>query len=396
MKVCIVTCEPFPVGMASSVRIGNYARALASRGVDVKVVIAKRTEIFGKPIMNTDTDGVFHSVSFHYVSDITRRSRYLLKRRCRDFLDVFATIRFLSSELKDGDAVIGYLDEQIFLISRLLKWCKSHHVKYIAELCEYPYEAGGELSFHRKMAQKYVLRHFYPRFDGVIAISTFLAEFARNHCKAGCKVGEVPILVDFDAFNIPDCSQDPPVPYIFHCGTLYDKKDGFCDMLEAFGRAVSEFGINARFVSTGSIDEAQNPARVQELIVRYHLESLVQFVGYVQGKAKSELLSRASLVIINKPDNLQNRSGFSTKLGEYLAAGKPVIHTCIGEAVNYLENGKTACLVPCGDITALSDAMAYIITHPDAARRMGEAGRELCRTAFDFRSNGKKLLEILR
>jgi glycosyltransferase involved in cell wall biosynthesis len=382
--------------MASSVRIGNYARALASRGVDVKVVIAKRTEIFGQEIVNSETDGTFHNVPFHYVSAITRRSKYLLKRRGRDFLDAFATTRFLSSELREGDAVIGYLDEQIFLISRLLKWCKSHHVKYVAELCEYPYEAGGDLSFYRRMAQRYVFRHFYPRYDGVIAISSFLSEFARKVCKAGCKVAKVPILVDFNSFNIPDCSQEASVPYIFHCGTLYDKKDGFCDMLEAFGRAVSDGRLKARFVSTGSPENAQHPERLSAIIKAYGLEDRVSFTGYISREEISRLLAGAALVVINKPDNLQNKSNFSNKLGEYLAAGKPVIHARIGEAVNYLEDGKTACLVPCGDITALSEAMAYYLTHPDVARRMGEAGRELCRTAFDFRSNGEKLLEIIR
>lgn len=382
--------------MAASTRIGNYARALACSGVDVKVVIAKRTEVYGQATSNIEGDGLFYCIPFHYVSGTPGRSRSLVRRKCRDFLDVFATLRFLRKELKEGDAVIGYLDDHPFLVSCLLKWCSSHKVKYVSELCEYPYEAGRSITLLKKIERQYALKCLFPRFDGVIAISEYLAAFARSHCKVGCKVGKVPILVDFDAFNIPDSSQDPPVPYIFHCGTLYDKKDGFCDMLEAFGRAVSEFGINARFVSTGSIDEAQNPARVQELIVRYHLESLVQFVGYVQGKAKSELLSRASLVIINKPDNLQNRSGFSTKLGEYLAAGKPVIHTAVGEAMYYLKDGENALVVPCGDVGALSRAIVSIFNSRSTAMRIGEAGKRLCQNNFDFRRNGEKLLTICR
>lgn len=396
MRIYIVTCESFPAGMAASARIGNYARALACSGVEVKVVIAKRTEVYGQATKNIEGDGLFHGIPFHYVSGTPGRSRSLVRRKCRDFLDVFAMLRFLGNELKEGDAVIGYLDEHPFLVSCLLKWCSSHKVKYVSELCEYPYEAGRSISLLKKLERKYVLKCLFPRFDGVIAISEYLAHFARSHCKVGCKVGKVPILVDFDAFNIPDSSQESPVPYIFHCGTLYDKKDGFCDMLEAFGRAVSESGIKARFVSTGSPENAQHPEKIKEVIKAYKLEEKVSFTGYIPREEISRLLSRAALVVINKPCNLQNKSNFSTKLGEYLAAGKPVIHTLVGEAVNYLKDRENACLVPCGDVSALSGAMTYYLTHPEDARRLGEAGRELCRSAFDFRSNGEKLLEFFQ
>ena len=380
--------------MAASARITNYARALALCGVDVKVVIAKRTEVYGQQTSNIAGDGLVYGIPFHYISGTPARSRRLPERKFRDLLDVFATLRFLKRELSAGDAVIGYLDDHPFLVSRLLGWCSHNKVRYVSELCEYPYETNPSLSALKWLERQYVLKRLFPRFDGVIAISDFLAEFARKHCKDECKVGKIPILVDFEAFNITDRSEEQQVPFLFHCGTLYDKKDGFSGLLEAFGRAVRDYGIKARFVSTGSLENAQHPGLLRSIINRYGLEDKVSFTGYISREEISRLLAGAALVVINKPDNLQNRSNFSTKLGEYLSAGKPVIHTAVGEAVNYLEDGVNACLVPCGDRDALSNSIARCLTHPEEARRMGEAGRELCHRSFDFSRNGEALLKI--
>jgi len=381
--------------MAASARIGNYARALKACGINVKVVIAKRTEVYGRHPANTEADGLFYDISYHYVSGTPLRSRGLFMRSLRDFLDVFATLRFLKRELTDGDAVIGYLDGHPFLVTCLLSWCRFARIKFVSELCEYPYEADNRLSLKDKMERQYVMNRLFPRFDGVIAISEYLASFARTRCSPDCRMAKVPILVDFEAFDVPDRSELEPVPYVFHCGTLYDKKDGYCDMLEAFGRALRDYGVKARFVSTGSIAEAQNPVRVMEIIKEYHMESQVEFIGYVQGNDKRDWLSRAALVIINKPDNLQNRSGFSTKLGEYLAAGKAIIHTRVGEAQNYLEDGKNARLVPCGDVAALAAAISSCLSDMSVSRRMGEEGKALCRSTFDFRCNGERILEAI-
>jgi len=382
--------------MSAVTRIINYARALASAGIDCKILIAKSTEVYGRESANTATDGCCFGVPFHYVSGTPLRSRSLLRRKVRDLADVFATRRTLRTELSAGDAVIGYLDGHPFLVSVLLRCCRSRGIRYVSELCEYPYEAGTSLPLSDRLARRFVLRRLFPRFDGVIAISEYLATFARKYCSPSCKVVKVPILVDFDAYSLRDLSAREAVPYIFHCGTLYDKKDGFSGMLEAFGRAVKERGVNARFVSTGSVEEAQNPQRLLAIIKKYAIEERVSFVGYVSREEIGRLLSGASLVVINKPDNLQNRSNFSTKLGEYLAAGKTVIHTRVGEALNYLRDHENALLVPCGDVSALAASIVFCLNHPDEAREMGEAGRELCRGVFDFGRYGETLLEVCR
>ena len=100
------------------------------------------------------------------------------------------------------------------------------------------------------------------------------------------------------------------------------------------------------------------------------------------------------MVIINKYRTQQNNYCFSTKLGEYLAAAKPVVITHVGEAINWLENGKSAYIVEPEDTEALADAIVHVFTHPEESHQIGLAGQDVCRRSFDYRNWSKPLVEF--
>lgn len=56
-------------------------------------------------------------------------------------------------------------------------------------------------------------------------------------------------------------------------------------------------------------------------------------------------------------------------------AGKPVIASAAGGALEILEEGVTGLLTPPGDADALAGALAQILGEPDFARRLAEAGK---------------------
>jgi glycosyltransferase involved in cell wall biosynthesis len=61
------------------------------------------------------------------------------------------------------------------------------------------------------------------------------------------------------------------------------------------------------------------------------------------------------------------------------ATGKPVIGSRVGGIPELLEDGVTGLLIPPQDPAALTAAMQKIITQPDMADRMAQAGYELAR-----------------
>jgi glycosyltransferase involved in cell wall biosynthesis len=75
--------------------------------------------------------------------------------------------------------------------------------------------------------------------------------------------------------------------------------------------------------------------------------------------------------------------GLGRGLSEALASGCPVVATAVNGVVDIVEPGSTGLLAPPGDPAALARNVTWLLDHPDAARRMGDAGRARTRGIFE-------------
>jgi glycosyltransferase involved in cell wall biosynthesis len=191
-----------------------------------------------------------------------------------------------------------------------------------------------------------------------------------------------------------DHSSEAEIPYIFHSGTLFEQKDGILGMLEAFGKATQKLDKNIHFISTGTPNKSPHYHDIERIIKDYQIEDKVTFTGYLSNEELKDYLSKASLVIINKYPNQQNTYCFSTKLGEYLAAGKPVIITKVGEAMNWLKDGENAYIIEPNDTELLAQTIVNAINNPENRNKIALNGQKICKECFDYRNYGKKLLHF--
>jgi glycosyltransferase involved in cell wall biosynthesis len=60
-----------------------------------------------------------------------------------------------------------------------------------------------------------------------------------------------------------------------------------------------------------------------------------------------------------------------------MAAGRPVVATAVDGTPEAVREGETGHLVPPRDPEALAARLASLLRDPEAARRLGEAGRRL-------------------
>lgn len=399
MKVIIVTQEPFPNGMAATQRVKCYARSIAEGGVDCEVVICRRTEYLSATIKNSEGKGIYEGVPFRYIGGTPLRSNNKLIRFINDRIDEIRTGRYLKENLCKGDV--------LFLYMGLYKGAKiklMHHLMYVAhknkaycvrDLCELPYATGAETEMAIRK-RYYVLRYHFPKFDGIISISDALLNLAQKYTRASCKHIKVPIMVEYEHYGVaakPAVAHD--VPYIFHAGTLFQQKDGILGMIEAFGIAKQRLNSPIKYILTGSIESSSHPVELRQLIDKYQIANSLEFVGYLNRDQIKEYLTHASLVISNRPKSKQDYYGFSTKVGEYLASGTPLLMTNWGEAVNWLDNGKSAFIVEAEDTQALAEVIVYVFNHPEKSRNIGLCGQAVCRNIFDFRNWSKTMLEFL-
>jgi len=393
MKVWILCKEPFPLGMAATKRILCYAKALVSGGVECEVIAFKRHETGGKRT-NLATSGIFEGVPFRYAGLSTRKPKFKLPRLLTERIDFLSLKRILRNGLRPGDVVLGYFIAEVDETLQIIDLVHERKAKYVRELCEIPFFGG--LSNEAQSGFKRTMEEVFPKLDGVIAISEALSDLAAEHLSPSATVLKIPILVDFEQYSLPDRSSSERVPFIFHSGTLYEQKDGVLGLIEAFALAKKKYGRPLKYIFAGDLDKSPQKEEILALIKKYDLAEDIIFKGYLKPEECNEYLSRAALVILNKHENPQNIYGFSTKLGEYLAAGKCVVMTDVGEALNWLQDGKNAIIVPKEDCSAIADAAVRILSDPDAARELGKNGREICCDNFDWRRVSDKLCKFVK
>jgi glycosyltransferase involved in cell wall biosynthesis len=100
--------------------------------------------------------------------------------------------------------------------------------------------------------------------------------------------------------------------------------------------------------------------------------------------------------VLARPDSLQAQAGFPTKLGEYLATGRPVVVTRTGEIGSYLVDGKSAYLAEPGNVKDIARQIDAVLSNPDAARVVGEAGRKVSIECFDWRVHKDELVRWMK
>lgn len=387
MKVFLITTSSFPHGMADTKRISCYAKSLVYAGIDCEVVIYKRNEGFGNKYSNGKDEGV----SFHYVGASPIRSRMHLYSRVIDILDRIRLFYYLKKKVNKRDVVFCYGS---LYSSILIDSLHSKGVRFVANLTEYPFLSQSD-SLGHKYYKWTLLNKIFPKFDGVVSISDSLVSFAKEHTKESCRHLKVPILVDFESFNLEDVSSvSSDVSYVFHAGSLVESKDGILGMLEAFGKYHNSTHSNLLFISTGLSEKSPHHKEIQGIIDQYQIKNFVKFTGYLSEEDYSSYLKKATLVIINKYLSLQNKYCFSTKLGEYMAAGKCIIMTEVGEAMNWVQDEKDVFIVQPQNVDSLAEKIHYVISHPDLRIRVSNQARNTCRDSFDYRKWGSVMVDF--
>jgi glycosyltransferase involved in cell wall biosynthesis len=92
---------------------------------------------------------------------------------------------------------------------------------------------------------------------------------------------------------------------------------------------------------------------------------------------------------------LQSTGGFPTKLGEYLATGKPVVVTKVGDIPKYLEDGVSAYLVVPDDNKAFAEKLEFVLGNYANALKTAQCGIELTKSVFNYKVQSKRIQDYL-
>jgi glycosyltransferase involved in cell wall biosynthesis len=87
--------------------------------------------------------------------------------------------------------------------------------------------------------------------------------------------------------------------------------------------------------------------------------------------------------------------GSPTKLFEYLAAGKPVVASRLGQIAEVIEHGVNGWLVPPGDAEALAAAVTALAGDPALRERLGRAARAGAAARHGWDAHVRRILDAL-
>jgi Glycosyl transferases group 1/Glycosyltransferase Family 4 len=85
--------------------------------------------------------------------------------------------------------------------------------------------------------------------------------------------------------------------------------------------------------------------------------------------------------------------GSPTKLFEYMAAGRPIVASAVGQIAEVLQHEQSALLVPPEDPGALSAAIVRLVDDACLRVRLGKAAREAAVERHTWRQNAERLLD---
>ena len=239
----------------------------------------------------------------------------------------------------------------------------------------------------------FLFRNMAPFTDGCIAISNHLYQICNDVSKKRFPVYLIPISVNFKYFNQNLSIKNSRNSLKFFYGGSFGEKDGIEFLLRAFEMVAKKYR-NIKLILTGT-GAKRYINKFIELLERFPYKENIEYLNCLPITEYYHVLNDCDVFCMTRINTPYSNAGFPFKLGEYLATGKVVIATSVGDVPRYLKHMISAILVKPENDYSIAEAMLFCIQNPKICRRIGSNGRLLAEENFDSIRISEKLLDIL-
>ena len=240
------------------------------------------------------------------------------------------------------------------------------------------------------------LRKAFDDCKKLKALFVISTELKKCYIQAGVdesKIHIINMIVDTKRFD--GIVRNPESRYVCYCGNGNNRKDKVDELISSFSKVSASFpDVNLLIVGPKKQvfkEEKDNIELVREL----HLEDRVFFTGVLPADEIPKILVNAEVLVLKRPDTLQNRAGFATKLGEYLASGTLVIATSVGDIPLFLKDGISALLVSPNDSYSFEKKLSWALSHQKESKSIGQNGKEVAGYCFNSLTETKKMIKVI-
>ncbi len=393
-KYVLITSANFPDGGPAASYLNLFCRGLKLNNIDIKVYLLKGYA-FGRnrnkgPRRNQTVD----KIPFTYLGFKERPENMILKLadqtvsllRLFSLLLSFISVRRNTTILLYNSELVFNLP--IFLIKKLLR---IKLVKFSAEIIDrsqYRNPITGKIS---RASRKVGFKYLGKMPDKLIVFSHYLKHkfIAMGFPQEDIMVQ--PNLTDFSFWQSADAEEKYTIGY---SGAPY-MKDGLQDLLKAVslldkkGRNISLIIIGDATFGRSLIPDLRNEC------TKLGITGNVTFTGLVKTEEVKLFLSQCRILAVTRPDTVQTRSGFPTKLGEYFAMKKPILATKFGDMEKYFTNGIDIVFAECGNPISIMEKIEWIIDNQEEMNKIVKQGYKTAWQLLEFETGMKKILQFL-
>lgn len=380
----------FPSGQADTHRVHGIARSLTNAGHHVVICSGESVPVVPATLEPVDGQG---SLSYVGLGELPMKNASAITK-AMDYVAHLGkrTVQWLDQQPTKPSHVIIY-GSHASLVLRLLRWCRRNGVALIVDVVEWFdswHVLGGPIS-PLNISHRLALRVLNPRTDGIVAISSYLADFYRSR---GCRVIRIPPTLDVTN-TAHRLTADDGVLTIAYAG-FPGKKDLLGNIVEAVLNLDPE-GKQLRLIIAGP--EPEDILRLPQLRT-IGLSSLPDSIVPVGLKTREQVLHivrNADFVPLLRLPKRYAQAGFASKVPESLASGTPVICNITGDLGEYIHDGVEGFICSDYSVVAFVEALQRALaTSMKARTEMRTFAREQAECSFDYRNYAERLSTFLR
>jgi glycosyltransferase involved in cell wall biosynthesis len=173
------------------------------------------------------------------------------------------------------------------------------------------------------------------------------------------------------SFGLPDG------PAIFY-GGHFDPADDVLFFCRATEHAARQFGATLVFVGEGP----EIPKVKQFFAQRDGLIAL--FFPRLPHEQFLQLVAASDIAAFPYPDTPIYQAKCSARIVDYMAMGKAVLTTTVGQNLDYLVDGESGVLIAPGDASRFGQAIERLLADPELRLRLGQNARKRIREKFSW------------
>lgn len=387
--VLMIGTTGFPNGSGAAARFRAYSKGLLNNGANVRVLSLLILTPGDSHDVNSNTKGVWEGVEFEHMSGTSRGQEGWWRRRVLELRAARRTIAAIRDAARSCPrTAVVFSGFRLRWILPVCAACKIARVPLLHDVTESPFVYQREPGFLAESWHRASTPLIHRCFDGGIAITSYLEDYLRARMRSDALILRIPILVDPAHFKRP---VDPIPGLVGYAGSLEHagEIESVIDAVATVSRKHPQ--THARIMGYGSEPLAK---ALEAYAQEQGVAGRVEFAGPIPADRLPDALCECSVLVLPRADGLFSKAGMPTKIGEYLATGRPVVVTRTGDIPSYLHDGVDAYLVPPHDSQAFAEAVEVALFDP-SAMAVGREGQLSAQREFDATRHMERLLATL-